>query len=97
MKRMTQKAHKRAHVVLPEELLRQIDELVGPRGRSAFLAELADKEVRRLRLLKLLSSDKPLIDPAAHPWWADSAKWVREFRDLDKKRYEEQLKRWEGE
>jgi len=32
---------RRAHVVLPKDLVRQIDKIVGARGRSAFLAELA--------------------------------------------------------
>ena len=38
---------RRAHVLLPEDLLREIDAIVGPRGRSAFLVETARNEVRR--------------------------------------------------
>lgn len=45
---------KRAHVLLPGELLREIDALVGPRGRSSFLVETARNEVRRQRLLQFL-------------------------------------------
>ena len=38
----------RAHVLLPEDLVREIDAIVGPRGRSAFLVETAREEIRRL-------------------------------------------------
>lgn len=31
---------KRANVVLPDDLIADVDALVGPRGRSAFLAEV---------------------------------------------------------
>src|SRR5881398_2144835 len=31
---------RRTHVLLPEDLIREIDELLGPRGRSAFVVEL---------------------------------------------------------
>jgi hypothetical protein len=30
---------------MPEDLVREIDDLVGPRGRSAFLVETARNEV----------------------------------------------------
>ena len=45
----------RAHVVMTAKLAKDIDELVGPRGRSAFLVELAEKEVKRRKLLAILS------------------------------------------
>ena len=31
----------RAHIILPQELIEEIDAVVGPRGRSAFLVETA--------------------------------------------------------
>src|SRR5438132_410259 len=42
----------RTHVVIPKELVETIDRLVGRRLRSKFLAEAAEKEVRRLRLAR---------------------------------------------
>jgi len=50
---------RRAHVLLPEDLVKEIDSLVGPRGRSAFLVDTARNEVRRQKLLKFLESDTP--------------------------------------
>jgi predicted nucleic acid-binding protein len=38
---VTKIATKRAHVILPEDVVAGIDSLVGKRGRSAFLAEVA--------------------------------------------------------
>ena len=55
------------HVILPEELSAQIDALVGERKRSAFLSEVAAREVRRRRLLEILNRDAPPWDPADHP------------------------------
>jgi metal-responsive CopG/Arc/MetJ family transcriptional regulator len=46
----------RAHVVLPEDLVREIDKILGKRGRSAFLADLAQREIRRRRMVKILKS-----------------------------------------
>ena len=48
------KTKRRAHVVLPEDLLTKIDELVGKRERSHFIAEVLEAEVRRRRLLAAL-------------------------------------------
>jgi hypothetical protein len=71
----------RAHVVLPAELIAQIDSEVGPRGRSAFLAEVAQAELRKRRLLKILRSDEPIWKDEDHPELKDgTAAWVRKMR-----------------
>ena len=46
----------RAHVILPAELAAAIDKITGPRGRSAFLVESAEKEVRRLKMQAFLDN-----------------------------------------
>jgi Arc/MetJ-type ribon-helix-helix transcriptional regulator len=71
----------RTHVLLPEDLVREIDALVGPRGRSAFLVETAREAVRRKKLLDFLSSDEPAWKDDDHPELAEgAAKWVRTLR-----------------
>ena len=73
----------RTHVVLPEKLVAEIDALVGQRGRSAFLAEVAEREVKRRRLIEFLSSKEPVWDPADHPEIdaaGGAAAWVRKMR-----------------
>jgi len=72
---------RRAHILLPEDLLQEIDALVGPRGRSAFLVETARNEVRRHRLLQFLQSRDPAWKEEDHPELADGAgNWVRKLR-----------------
>lgn len=44
----------RTNVTLPEELLRQVDELAGPRGRSRYVADAVAKQVRRDRLRRAI-------------------------------------------
>ena len=71
----------RTHVVLPEDLVREIDALVGPRGRSAFIVETARDAVRRKRLLHFLRSDEPAWKEEDHPELANgAAAWVRKLR-----------------
>ena len=72
---------RRAHILLPEDLLREIDAIVGPRGRSAFLVETARNEVRRHRLLQFLQGEEPAWEDKNHPELAGgSGNWVRKLR-----------------
>ena len=76
-------AHKTTHVVLPQAHLAEIDALVGERTRSAFLSEVAAREVRRRRLLEILNRDAPVWDPADRPDIEEAggaAAWVRKMR-----------------
>jgi hypothetical protein len=73
----------RAHVVLPAKLAKEIDDLVGPRGRSAFLVETAENELKRRRLLAFLESDEPGWRDEDHPDLVEmgTAEWVRALRN----------------
>ena len=79
---------KRTHVVLAEQLVKDIDRLVGTRQRSAFLTEAAEKELMRRRQIEALK--------AAAGAWKDkdhtelkqgSAKWVRKLRQEGERRF----------
>ena len=72
----------RTHIVLPAELAKDLDELVGPRGRSAFLVETAAKEIKRRRLLAFLASGEPAWRDENHPELVEmgTAEWVRSLR-----------------
>ncbi len=71
----------RAHILIPNDLLREIDLLVGPRGRSAFLLETAREEVRRRKLLRFLECDEAAWKAERHPELARGAgAWVRGLR-----------------
>jgi hypothetical protein len=72
----------RTHVLLPRKLAKDIDELAGPRGRSAFLVEMAEKEVKRRRMLAFLDQEKPAWREEDHPDIAQqgAAAWVHNLR-----------------
>jgi metal-responsive CopG/Arc/MetJ family transcriptional regulator len=77
---------RRAHIVLPDDLLDQIDELVGSRGRSQFIAELARAEVHRRRLLRLLEQRGAGWKLENHPELKQgAANWVDSMRQEDEK------------
>ena len=87
--------HKRAHVVLPDDLLADVDSLVGPRGRSAFLTEVIREAVNRRRLLEFLSSPEPVLKDEDYPEFRDGAEaWVRRMRDEDLRLEREKLGDW---
>ena len=78
---------KRAHILLPQDLVREIDAIVGPRGRSAFLVETAREAVRRKKLLRFLEGGELGWKDANHPELAgDAGAWVRELRQESEKR-----------
>lgn len=71
---------KRTHILLPEDLAREIDAIAGRRGRSAFLVETAREALRKRKLLGFLESAVAWKD-ADHPELAQgAAKWVRHLR-----------------
>jgi metal-responsive CopG/Arc/MetJ family transcriptional regulator len=47
---------RRTHIVIPESLATEIDRLVGKRGRSEFLTQAAEKELRRLQQIRALEN-----------------------------------------
>lgn len=72
----------RAHILLPANLAVEIDKLAGPRGRTAFLIDSAEKEVRRLKLIAFLDDKKPAWKEENHPELAEvgNSAWVRNRR-----------------
>jgi len=70
-----------SHIILPDELIQEIDPMVGPSGRSAFLIDATRAELRRRRLLSFLRDDKPAWKEADHPELAaGTAAWVKRLR-----------------
>jgi predicted transcriptional regulator len=72
----------RVHISLDDDLVREIDELVGPRGRSAFLAEAARSAVEQRRW-RLIRSAVGSMSDQGHPWDPDVAEWVHGSRRAD--------------
>ena len=82
-------ATRRAHVVLPDDLVSEIDKIVGARGRSAFLAELARREIKRRNLLAMFQRNEPIWKDEDHPELKDGAsEWVRRMRSESEARFD---------
>jgi hypothetical protein len=73
---------RRAHIVLPGALLREIDALVGQRGRSRFFEEAASEKLQRLRRVAAFERATSVPTVGIPEWETkeSAAEWVRELR-----------------
>ena len=89
--------NRRAHVILPVDVVADIDKLVGKRGRSAFLAELAQREIKLRRQREALRDAAGAWKDEDHPELAHgAAAWISRIRSLGSDRIEELERRREG-
>ena len=73
--------NKRTHIVISEQLVKQIDTIVGKRGRGGFLTQAAEKELLRLRQIKALKTSAGSWKDKNHPELKQgAAKWVKGLR-----------------
>lgn len=81
---------KRAHVILPVDVIAEIDKLVGKRGRSAFLTEVARDEIMRRQQRDALRKSAGAWKDEDHPELkGGSAAWVRQMRAESDGRFEQ--------
>jgi len=73
----------RTNLTLPEELLRQVDEIAGPRGRSRYVADAVAQRVKRDRLRRAIEdSYGSLVPKGGRPMTReDVSAWAREQRE----------------
>jgi metal-responsive CopG/Arc/MetJ family transcriptional regulator len=76
----------RVHINLDEELVRELDELVGPRGRSPFIADAVRAKVDQERRWRTIREAIGSVADHGHPWDDDVAKWVHDSRREDPRR-----------
>lgn len=60
-------SHKRVHIVIPEELAAEIDQMTGKRGRSQFLVDAAHREISRHRMVRAVSQAAGAWKDEDHP------------------------------
>jgi hypothetical protein len=74
---------RRAHIVVPEALLDEVDRMVGKRGRSSFFVEAATERLRRVRLLESARSVAGSLKDVNGPWANedDTDNYVRGLRE----------------
>ena len=86
--------NKRTHVVLSEQLVKDIDTVVGSRQRSSFLTQAAERELMRLRQLKALEAAAGAWKDKDHPELkGGAAKYISKMRKLDEKRFQKLIAR----
>jgi Arc/MetJ-type ribon-helix-helix transcriptional regulator len=72
---------KGTRVVIPEQLVKEIDALVGAQQRSSFITQAAKRELMRLRQLRALDGATGAWKDSDHPELKrGSANWVRKMR-----------------
>jgi hypothetical protein len=76
----------RVHIVLRDEVVRELDRRVGPRGRSSFIARAVEQALDDERRWELIESSLGSIADEGHEWDVDPSSWVRAQRRLDDRR-----------
>jgi hypothetical protein len=79
----------RTHIVIPIELVRSVDNLVGKRGRSRFFAEAVEEKLARARRATVLRRAAGALADRDIPGWESSAaasEWIRKSRERDDER-----------
>lgn len=72
----------RTNLTLPDELLREVDALAGPRGRSRYVADAVAQRVKRDKLEQALRGTRGVM--AGKPGWMspdEVIRWVNRLRD----------------
>jgi metal-responsive CopG/Arc/MetJ family transcriptional regulator len=76
----------RLHISLDDDLVEQLDERVGRRRRSAFIADTVRRALDDARRREDVEAGLGALAGAEHEWDADPAGWVRAQRFSDSRR-----------
>jgi metal-responsive CopG/Arc/MetJ family transcriptional regulator len=74
---------RRTNLLLPEELVAEVDRIAGPRGRSRYVADAVQARLRRDRLREVVEQTAGSLGAADYPQWSTPEKvvaWVRARR-----------------
>ena len=79
----------KAHLVIPHDLLEEVDQIAGKRKRSLFIAEATREKLQRERFLKTLEETQGAWSDKNHPelkTGRDMEQFVRDTRQSYRKR-----------
>jgi metal-responsive CopG/Arc/MetJ family transcriptional regulator len=76
----------RLHIALDDDLVADLDRRVGPRRRSAFIAELIRRGLEDERRWDDIDAALGGLADTEHDWDRDPAEWVRSQRRHDGRR-----------
>ncbi len=81
---------KRTHIVVPRELVDEIDKLSGKRKRSWFITQTLKREIRRLNFIDAVKETAGAWKDEDHPELRKGvSSWVKNLREEDEKRLKE--------
>jgi len=78
----------RTHVIIEEDIVKEIDRLVGKKKRSSFISEATKKELKKLKQLSVIKKFRGVWKDEDHPELAGkdgTYKWLRKLRSEDEK------------
>lgn len=67
----------RLHISLDDQLVRDLDQRVGPRDRSHFISQAVRRALDEVSRYEAIESAIGSIADTGHEWDADPAEWVR--------------------
>lgn len=73
----------RTNLLLPRDLVEELDRVAGPRNRSRFVADAIRSKLRREKLRQTWEKSFGVLKAEDHPHWATPEKvveWVRMMR-----------------
>ena len=76
----------RAHIVVPEEVLQEVDRVAGRRKRSQFVTDAIREKLARAVLTSALDECAGSLDLQEYPEWStpdEVSAWVRNVRAGD--------------
>lgn len=73
----------RLHITLADDLVRDLDRRVGPRGRSGFITQAVTLALEDETRWELIESALGSIPATGHDWDDDPAEWVSASRRAD--------------
>lgn len=80
--------NRRTHVVLSDQLVKDIDTMVGARQRSSFITQATERELMRLRQVAALKAAAGAWKDKDHPELKQgAAKWVQKLRHENERRF----------
>ena len=86
-------SNNRVHVVIPKELIDEVDSIVGQRGRSAFICEAAREKLTHQKQLEGIRKYAGTLKDENYPEWKDgAARWVHNLRQRDDEIRESRLR-----
>jgi hypothetical protein len=82
----------KAHLVIPPDILEEVDQIAGKRKRSLFIAEATQEKLQRERFLRTLEETQGAWSDKNHPD-LKTAKGIERFIRNKRQSYRKRLKR----